>query len=361
MRYQDQGYAEALTTDQCNTFLQLCVADMADNVIYPEAQLANTMLLTHMADTQQPAPDMTSFTLVLDSVLLSLSQQHEDVSEQANEVLLSLYSSFLPLLHSQFSISADACVVYTQAMAAFRRINDTTAAFQVFLLMVQNKVEGLTPECCEEVLEVLAADTSSTLWDYVEQHCGESFLELLLAEQTHKGAVIQLPPHRNLPVLTMWTSPDGSVQRLSVEDGPTPAWMLPAWQMFQPDDADAHLHYNSTDRSSGTHAAEASNEQGDGLAQQLQPDSAANGLEVLSADPSRALQELMAMPKSKVSSTIQDFYICSSLICTCCVLKHSPRDGVAVLQTAPLLHVTLCAWPSYALHHDACMNRHEHG
>ena len=186
MRYQDQGYAEALTTDQCNVFLQLCVADMGDNVIYPEFELANMMLLTHMADTQQPAPDITSFALVLDSMLLNLSQQHEDVSEQVNEVLLSLHSTFFPLMHSQLSMSADTCVVYTQTMAAFRRIHDLPAAFQVFLLMAQNNVEGLTPECCQETLELLAADSSNVLWDYVEQHCGESFLELLAADQTNK-------------------------------------------------------------------------------------------------------------------------------------------------------------------------------
>ena len=189
-------------------FLQLCVADMASNGIYPEAELANTTLLAHMSVTQQPAPDMTSFALVLDSMLLSLSQQHEAVSEQANKVLLSLYISFLPLLHSQFSTSADTCVVYTQTMAAFRGISDLPAAFLVFLLMVQNEVEGLTPECCEELLDLITADDSSALLDYVEQHCGESFVELLAAEQTNKNALIQLPPHRSLPTLTMWTSPD---------------------------------------------------------------------------------------------------------------------------------------------------------
>ena len=232
MRYTDLGYAEALTAHQCNLFLQLCVADMTDNGIYPEAELSTIMLLAHMADTQQPAPDMTSISLVLDSMLLSLDQEDEDVYEQAHKVLLSLYSSFLPLLHSRFSTSAATCVVYTQTMAAFRRICDLPAAFQVFHLMLQNKVEGLTPECCEEVLEVLGADSSNTLLDYVEQHCGESFLELLLAEQTHQDAFIQLPPHRTLPTLSLWTCPDGSVQRLSVDSLPTPDWMLPGGTGF---------------------------------------------------------------------------------------------------------------------------------
>ena len=307
MHHRDQGYAEALTTDQCNVFLRLCVADMVDNVAYPEAELANTKLLTHMADTQQPAPDMTSFALVLDSMLLSLTQQHEDVSEQANKALLSLYSSFLPLLHSQYSTSADTCVVYTQAMAAFRRINDMPAAFQVFLLMVQNKVEGMTPECCEEVLELLAADNSSVFWDYVEQHCGERFLESLDAEQTNMSAVIQLPPHRSLPSLSLWRSPDGSVQRLSVNDGPTPAWMLTAyaWQSFQPDNAAAYVPYSSTDRISATHATEASNGQADDSAEHSQPNCASGNLKMLSADYSTALQELIVMSKSQVSSIVQ--------------------------------------------------------
>ena len=211
MHYQERGYPEVLTTDQCDVFLRLCVADMASNGIYPEAEVANTTLLAHMADTQQPAPDMTSFALVLDSMLLCLSQQHEDVSEQANKVLLSLYSSFLPLLHSHFSTSTDTRVVYTQTMAAFRGISDLPAAFLVFLLMVQNEVQGLTPECCEEVLDLITADDSSALFYCVEQHCGESFVELLAAEQTNKNAVIQLPPKNSLPTLTLWASPDGSV------------------------------------------------------------------------------------------------------------------------------------------------------
>ena len=132
MRYNGQGYAEALTTDQCNVFLRLCVADMKDNGIYPAAVQLTTMLIAHMADVQQPAPDMTWFSLVLDSMLLSLDQPSSaDVPEQATKVLLSLYSSFLPLLHSQFSTSTDTCVVYTQMMAAFRCVHDLPAAFQV--------------------------------------------------------------------------------------------------------------------------------------------------------------------------------------------------------------------------------------
>ena len=190
-------------------------------------------------------------------MLLSLDPQREDVSEQATQVLLSLYSSFLPLLHSQFSISTDTCVVYTQTMAAFRCIHDLPAAFQVFLLMAQNKVEGLTPKCCEEVLEVLYADSSNNVWDYAVQHFGGSFVELLGAEQTHQDAIVQLPLHRSLPSLTMWTSPDGSVQRLSVDTGPTPYWMLPAWQGFQPEYAAAHMPYSSQDVSTVTHVAEA--------------------------------------------------------------------------------------------------------
>ena len=50
MRYNDQGYAEALTTHQCDVFLRLCVADMADKGIYPAAVQLTAMLL--MADMQ---------------------------------------------------------------------------------------------------------------------------------------------------------------------------------------------------------------------------------------------------------------------------------------------------------------------
>ena len=209
------------------------------------------------------------------------------------------------------------------------------AAFQMFLLMVQNKVQGLTHECCKEVLDVLMADSSSPLWDYVAQHCGESFLELLLdfaAEQTNKSAVFQLPPHGSLPTLTMWTSPDGAVQRLSVADGPIPAWMLPAWQRIQPDNAVASVAYNSTDWSSTTHFAEASNGPADASAEQSQPHCASGNLKMLSADYSTALQELEAMPKSQVGHIMQQQKT-GYLLRVLSVLMHLLKDQVAIQDT----------------------------
>ena len=82
--------------------------------------------------------------------------------------------------------------------------------------MAQNKVEGLTPECCGEVLEVLYADTSNNIWDYAVQHFGRSFVELLGAEQEHHtsfscrytGACLPLPCGRLLMALCkgcQWT------------------------------------------------------------------------------------------------------------------------------------------------------------
>lgn len=154
MCHRDQGYAEVLSTGQCNRFLQLSVAEMAEKGTYPVVELTNTTLLYHMVETQQPAADKTTCALVLDSMLLSLTQEQGDAPQQANNLLLRLYSSFLPLLHSQLSTSADTCAVYARAMAALRRIHELSAAFLVFLLMAQNKVDGLTQECCEEVLEL---------------------------------------------------------------------------------------------------------------------------------------------------------------------------------------------------------------
>ena len=104
----------------------------------------------------------------------------------------------------------------------------------------------------------------------------------------------------------MWTSVDGSVQRLPVDNGPTPYWMLPAWQGFQPDYATAQLPYSVQDVSTATPAAEANNGQEDNAAGRLQPKCASNDLEVLSADYGTALQEFVALPKSKVISITSD-------------------------------------------------------
>ena len=117
-------------------------------------------------------------------------------------------------------------------------------------------------------------------------------------------------------MLSLWTSPDGSVQRLSVEDGPTPAWMLTAyaWQRFQPDNAAAYVPYNSSEQSSTTHSAEASNGQGNDLAEQSRSNCASGSFKKLSNDHSTALQELIAMSKLEVS------HICVS---------HKPQSHAA--------------------------------
>ena len=297
MRHRNQGYSEVLRTDQCNRFLQLSVAEMAENGTYPVAESSNTGLLYHMVETQQPAADVTTFVLVLDSMLLRLHQQQKDAPQQATTLLVGLYSSFFPLLHSQLSTSADTCAVYARAMAALRHVHEVSAAFQVFLLMAQNKVDGLTQQCCEEVLELLAAD--SALWEYTEQQFGETFVELLASEQTSKDVVVQLPLHRSLPTLTLLTSPDGSMQRLVVDNGPTPDWMVPIWQGFQPYDFAAQASHSSMDTGSGP----ASNEPGSCSADELHPESDSGvGYDLWTLDYNSALQELLAMSKAQVRS-----------------------------------------------------------
>ena len=68
------------------------------------------------------------------------------------------------------------------------------------------------------------------------------------------------------------------------------------------------MPYSSHDASTVTHAAEANNgQEGD-----AGPATASDDLEVLSADDGTALQELAALPKSKVSSII------SSVVLTAC-------------------------------------------
>ena len=101
-----------------------------------------------------------------------------------------------------------------------------------------------------------------------------------------------------------------------MEHGPTPLWMLPAWQTIQPDDAVAHAPYSNMDRSSTIPAPQASSGQVGGSADRSQPNC---GSDNLSADSNTALQELKAMSKSQVSSVTQS--VCTatrSLLCVCC-------------------------------------------
>lgn len=153
-------------------------------------------------------------------------------------------------------------------------------------------------------------------------------LELLGADQ---DAVVQLPSHRSLPTLTMWTSPDGSVQRLSVDNGPTPYWMLPAWQGFQPDYAAAHMPYSSQDVSTITHAAEASNGRGD----ELHANSASDNFEVLGADYGTAVQQLLALPKSKVSNTVSLLHTACYAFASVCIVASAQRLNGCLVDSTP--------------------------
>ena len=76
--------------------------------------------------------------------------------------------------------------------------------------------------------------------------------------------------------------------------------------------------------SSVTHAAEVINGQRD----EVQPKSASDDFEVLSADYSTALQELMALPKSKVSSMVSLMWIAAvSIVASAQRLSGCPVDS----------------------------------
>ena len=86
-----------------------------------------------------------------------------------------------------------------------------------------------------------------------------------------------------------------SMQRLVVGNGPTPDWMVPVSQGFQPYDVAAQ--YPHSGLATGTCVHEASSEQGSGPADELQSESvpgSSDDLRIL--DYNSALQELLAMP-----------------------------------------------------------------
>ena len=220
--YGDHDFDSLLTTEQCNAFLELCKAEIVNQCNTKDALAAVFTLLKHMESTCQPPVNIATYVLVTQS--LAEQVQYGDLSDQ---VLLQLYVDILPQMHKALGTSKETSAVYAAAIAAFMSAGRTRDAFLVFLLLFQNHVEGLTQDCCDQILDTLTADQSTAMWDYASKQVGEAFLEALAGGDSHKG--VTLPLHSSVPRLTLQTTAGGMKQVVSAE-GPALSWMNLEWQ-----------------------------------------------------------------------------------------------------------------------------------
>ena len=160
--------------------------------------------------------------------------------------------------------------------------------------MFQNRVEGLTPGCCDQILDMLTADQSTAMWEYVNEQFGEAFLEAMAEGDSHKG--VALPLHSSVPRLTLQTTADGMKQVASVE-GPALTWMNSEWHgEFSYAASEYEMH---TGASHGTDASQWLNVMGTAVMDQRDEMVADADVRLLKADPDAALQHLLAMPTGK--------------------------------------------------------------
>ncbi len=250
--YGDCGFDSLLTTEQCNAFLELCKAEVVKQCITKDALTAVCTLLKHMESTCQPPANIATYVLVTQS--LAEQVQYGDLSDQ---VLLQLYVDILPQMHKALGTSKQTSAVYAAAIAAFMSASRTREAFLVFLLLFQNRVEGLTSDCCDQIHDMLTADQSTAMWDYANKQFGEAFLEALAEGGSHKG--VTLPLHSSVPGLTLQTTAGGMKQVVSV-GGPAFSWMNSEWQgdfSYAADEYEMHTGASdSTDTSQASDAME---------------------------------------------------------------------------------------------------------
>jgi hypothetical protein len=288
--YGDHSFDSLLTTEQCNAFLELCKAEIVNQCNTKDALAAVFTLLKHMESTCQPPANLATYVLVTQS--LAEQVQYGILSDQ---VLLQLYVEILPQMHKALGTSKETSAVYAAAIAAFMSASRTKEAFLVFLLMFQNHVEGLTPDCCDQILDMLTADQSTAMWDYANKQFGEAFLEALAVGGSHTG--VTLPLHSSVPRLTVQTTADGMKQKVSVE-GPALPWVNSQWQEdFSYTAAEYEMHTGTSD---GIDACQASDATDTAVMNQRGKVLADGDVRLLKADPDAALQHLLAMPKARV-------------------------------------------------------------
>jgi len=285
--YGDHGFDSLLTTEQCNAFLELCKAEIVNQCNTKDALAAVFTLLEHMQSTCQPLANITTYVLVTQS----LAEQVQD-GDLSDQVLLQLYVDIFPEMHKVLGTSKETSAVY----AAGRN----KEAFLVFLLLFQNHVEGLTPGCCDQILDMLTANQSTGMWEYANEQFDEAFLEALAEGDSHKG--VTLPLHSSVPRLTLQTTAGGMKQVVSAE-GPALSWMNLEWQGdFKYAAGEYEMH---TGTSAGTDASQVSDVMGTAVMNQRDETPADADVRLLKADPDAALQHLLAMPKARVRSHLK--------------------------------------------------------
>ena len=291
----DHGFDSLLTTEQCNAFLELCKAEIVNQCNTKDALAAVFTLLEHMQSTCQPLANITTYVLVTQS----LAEQVQD-GDLSDQVLLQLYVDIFPEMHKVLGTSKETSAVYGAAIAAFMSAGRNKEAFLVFLLLFQNHVEGLTPGCCDQILDMLTANQSTGMWEYANEQFDEAFLEALAEGDSHKG--VTLPLHSSVPRLTLQTTAGGTKQVVSAE-GPALSWMNLEWQGdFKYAAGEYEMH---TGTSAGTDASQVSDVMGTAVMNQRDETPADADVRLLKADPDAALQHLLAMPKARVRSHLK--------------------------------------------------------
>ena len=217
-----------LTSTHCDSFVQQCIERAKTGNNLSSCQQAALMLRHHMKPPSLPIPSVRTFTLATECLLISLEE-----GTPAHRLLVQLQQQVWQVMHQVLGCQAAAAAAYLPALNLF----EPAEAMQVMLLLAQNGLPGLGPDCC---LALALMEPHHLEW--VSETFGTAFLEQVeaLADQAFAAESALEPdtvvrfPARELPRLAIASLPGGG-EHFTLEQGSTPWWMVPAaaWQATQ--------------------------------------------------------------------------------------------------------------------------------
>ena len=233
IKYADQHYAQPLSADHCEAFIQECNTRIAQDNNSEDCQDAVWLLLEHMHLANLPQPSVSTFILATHSVLQGL---HRSDAIPSYHALVMLQQHVWERAHNVFGDSAVVAAVYAPVFEQFEALSAATETVQTMLLMSQNGVAGVDADSCLAI--DCNFDDEQLVW--ATETFGTDFITQVKAVASRldqaAGIAVRFPKHE-LPCLCVVQLRNG-LAVFEVQQGFTPLWMRPSAYWDDPN----HVH-----------------------------------------------------------------------------------------------------------------------
>ena len=233
IKFPDQHYAQPLSADHCESFIQECNTRIAQDNNPEDCQDAVWLLLQQMHLANLPQPSVSTFTLATQSVLEGL---HQSDAIPAYHALVTLQQRVWEGMRNTLRDSDVIAAVYAPAFEHFEALGAATETVQTMLLMSQNGVAGVDADSCLAIDCNL--DDEQLVW--ATETFGTDFITQVKAVASRldqaAGIAMRFPKHE-LPRLCVVQLRNG-LAVFEVQQGITPLWMRPSAYWDDPN----HVH-----------------------------------------------------------------------------------------------------------------------